>query len=105
MVALGNGVISKAEILAALSDPELPQDEDLQLLRAEITLRVDANRWHIAHVDQDRELAMVSDGRYAGSTPIGAKPHWSWECPTCGSYGPWNGARCMTCGQMSDPYD
>lgn len=105
MVAMEEGVISKAEILAALSDPELPQDEDVQLLRKEISLRVDPERWHIAHLDEERGLAMVSDGRYAGSTPIGPDPHISWECPHCGSYGPWNGARCMACGHFSDPYD
>jgi hypothetical protein len=105
MVAVEKGDISKNEILAALSDPDLPQDEDVQLMRKEITLRLDSKRWHIVHLDEDRGLATVSDGHLGGSTPIGSKPHYSWECPHCGSYGPWNGARCMTCGHLSDPYD
>jgi predicted RNA-binding Zn-ribbon protein involved in translation (DUF1610 family) len=105
MVALQSGKLEKAEILAALSDPELPQDEDLQILRKEVKLRVNPNRWHVVHLDEDRSLAMVSDGRLAGHTPINADPHYSWECPYCGSYGPWNGARCLNCGHLSDPYD
>jgi len=105
MVALEKGEINKEEILAALSDPDLPQDEDVQLLRKEINLRVDPKRWHIVHLDKERELATVSDGRLGGSTPVGPQAHHSWECPHCGSYGPWNGARCVTCGHLSDPYD
>jgi 5-methylcytosine-specific restriction endonuclease McrA len=32
--------------------------------------------------------------------------HWgnpAFQCPVCSSYGPWSGARCLNCGQMSDP--
>jgi hypothetical protein len=105
MVAMEEGKLTKDEILAGLSDPALPQDEDVQLMRKEVTLRLDPKRWHIVHLDDDRELAMVSDGHTGGSTPIGPAPHHSWECPHCGSYGPWNGARCMTCLHLSDPYD
>jgi hypothetical protein len=105
MVAIEGDTISKEEILSALAAPELPDDEDIQVLRDEINLRVNPNQWHIVQLDEDRELAMVSDGRLAGSTPIGQNPHHSWECPFCGSYGPWNGARCLSCGHLSDPYD
>lgn len=50
-------------------------------------------------------IATVTDGRRAGIAPVGPNPHHSWECPTCGNYGPWNGVICMSCGRMSDPWD
>lgn len=50
-------------------------------------------------------LATVTDGKRVGITPTAPNPHHSWQCPTCGNFGPWNGVICMSCGRMSDPWD
>lgn len=97
--------LQKVEILTALADPELPQDEDIQVLRHEIKLCVDQKRWHIVSMDDSRELAFVSDGRMGGQTPTNPNPHISWVCPTCGNNGPWNGVQCLSCGRVSDGWD
>jgi hypothetical protein len=105
MVAVEGNVISKEDILSALADPGLPEDEDVQVLRMEVLFRIDPKRWHVMSLDNTRGLAMVTDGRFAGNTPVNDNPHISWMCPHCGSYGPWNGIRCLTCGHLSDPWD
>ena len=105
MVAVEGNVITKEDILSALADPDLPEDEDVQVLKKEVHFRLDPERWHIVSLDETRGLAMVTDGRLGGQTPINDDPHISWSCPHCGGYGPWNGIRCLTCGQMSDPWD
>jgi hypothetical protein len=103
MVALEEDDIKKEDILNLFADPELPQDEDVQVLRREIHLRVDPNRWHVASLNND--IAVVTDGKRGGITPVGTDTHWSWECPHCGSFGPWNGAICLTCMRRSMPDD
>ena len=50
----------------------------------------------IAHV--------VRDGRF-GYTYVGNGSGSGFICPHCGRLGPWNGARCLTCGMLSDPED
>lgn len=49
------------------------------------------------------ELKFEQGAYGIGWVPPGDNPHFSFECPHCGSLGPWNGARCMTCGQVSEP--
>lgn len=100
MTELETGTISKKEIVAALADADLQSDEDIQILAHEYTLLVDQQRWKVIRAWND--LATVTDGRFAGVTPTCEKPDISWMCPSCGSYGPWNGAMCMSCGQRSD---
>lgn len=99
MSALESGVISKKEIVAALADSDLQSDEDIHILAKEYNLRVDQNRWKV--IGTRNGLATVTDGKYGGLTPTIDQPDISWMC-SCGSYGPWNGARCLTCGQLSD---
>jgi hypothetical protein len=84
---------------------KLPQDEDIQILEREVHLRIDPQRWRILKMDADRELAMVSDGKTGGITPVGQNPHISWWYPNCWYYGPWNGIYCLNCGCRSDPTD
>jgi 5-methylcytosine-specific restriction endonuclease McrA len=100
MAAIETGLISKEEITAALADSELQSDEDIQILAEEYNLRVDPNRWKV--IREQNGLVTVTDGRWAGITPICEKPDPSWICPTCNFHGPWNGIRCMSCGQISD---
>jgi hypothetical protein len=78
---------------------------DARILWKEVNLRVNPQKWDIVSIDKEKELAMVSSGNQAGYTPIGPNPDYSWECPACGSYGPWNGSRCLNCGRLSDPND
>ncbi len=49
----------------------------------------------------DGDMALVKNGNIFGMTPI-RNHHHSFCCPTCGSYGPWNGVMCLTCGHKSD---
>lgn len=45
----------------------------------------------------------VIHGRYGpGYAPLSPNPDGSFYCGHCGSLGPWNGARCMSCGYLDD---
>lgn len=45
----------------------------------------------------------IVEGRYGvGSVPTTDQPHSSFYCGHCGSLGPWNGVRCMSCGHLDD---
>lgn len=103
LAAVEANALSREEVLAAMADPELFESEEARLIVRELALHVDPKRWQVIHRNAD--LATVSDGRVASITPTSNAPDRSWECPNCGSYGPWNGVRCMTCGMMSDPWD
>lgn len=47
--------------------------------------------------------AMATDGRRGGFVPMSDHPNLSsYQCPSCGNYGPWNGAQCQSCGNKSD---
>ncbi len=97
MTAVENGQIKKEDILNLF--PRNPK-----LLEIEEQLMVDGGRWHVVGFEGD--LATVTDGRLVGRTPMsGGKDVLSWLCPSCGSYGPWNGLRCLACGRMSDYYN
>lgn len=91
--------ISKEDLMAIFS----ANDAEEEKLAAELEKYIKrvSDRWKIVSVSVN-EMATVSDGRMGGITPVGKDVHHSWECPYCGSYGPWNGARCMNCGHMSD---
>jgi hypothetical protein len=54
--------------------------------------------WTLVDVLSDR-VATVTDGERAGYTGTNI----SFMCGNCGSYGPWNGVICLTCGQRSEP--
>lgn len=59
--------------------------------------------WRITKTDGD--IAYVTDGHWGGYTYIGKGSDTGFRCPHCGSLGPWNGIRCLNCGQVSDPSD
>ena len=56
--------------------------------------------WNVVDVDTTLGEAVVSDGQRSGIVPTSAVDKSKYFCPTCGNYGPWNGARCMICGRM-----
>jgi len=103
LVAVEANALTREEILAAMADPELVENDDARAVVEELALHIDKNRWQVIHRNGD--FATVSDGSFGGITPTSRVPDRSWECPHCGSYGPWNGVRCMSCGMMSDPWD
>lgn len=91
--------VTKEEIVAMFSETE---DEAIEVAEIvdEIVSRL-SPRWQI--VSSNGVLGLASDGRMYGETWVGKEePHISWRCPTCGSIGPWSGARCMNCGHFSD---
>jgi 5-methylcytosine-specific restriction endonuclease McrA len=90
--------ITKEDLIAIFSDSD-DQEHKLADELEKLILRVDPS-WQIVSVDND--MATVTDGRVAGRTPVGNDVHPSWGCPNCGAYGPWSGARCLTCGMLSD---
>lgn len=102
LVELENNNVSKEELLELLGETNEVQ-EIKEVSDKEIHIRV-SDRWKVLKFESD-SLALVSDGRMTGITPTVNDPHISWMCPTCGSYGPWNGVMCMSCGMKSDPYD
>jgi hypothetical protein len=71
-----------------------------QRLHRAVTYLADQDRWEIVS-DLGDDVVMVSDGTRAGRTG----KHWSWECPHCGSYGPWNGNICLNCGRLDPGFD
>lgn len=54
--------------------------------------------WTLVQALSDR-VARVTDGERMGYTGTDI----SFMCGNCGSYGPWNGVICLTCGQRSGP--
>lgn len=100
-----SGTITREELLAKLDElkKEEEQDQDYNLLQSEIHYHINTDRWREITVRGD--IATVSDGRTGGITPLNLQPHHTWQCPHCFSYGPWNGARCLNCGFLSDPSD
>lgn len=56
-------------------------------------------------IERTGNIEVVSTSRGVGVRSAAQVPHASWLCPTCGSNGPWNGVRCVSCGQISDPAD
>lgn len=45
---------------------------------------------------------IVQTPRGIGYVPTASNPHSSFYCGHCGSLGPWNGARCVSCGMLDD---
>ena len=90
--------ITKEDLLAIFSDDDI-QEQELSERLEELIIRVHPS-WQVVSVNN--EMATVTNGRVAGRTPVGKNVHPSWACPNCGAYGPWSGARCLSCGMLSD---
>jgi hypothetical protein len=56
------------------------------------------DRWKLVH-SSSPAVAVVSDGTRTGVTGT----HITYMCSRCGSYGPWDGIRCITCGNKEAP--
>lgn len=82
------------------------QKQDDKLIRLEQTqinsLFTYKSNWMVLNVRGN--IADVTDGKgrfgYTVLDESIADP--SYRCAFCGNFGPWNGTRCLSCGQMSD---
>jgi 5-methylcytosine-specific restriction endonuclease McrA len=53
----------------------------------------------ILHEREGYRIVQTNYGA-AGHMPSQATAHLSSTCPNCGNYGPWSGARCLSCGHL-----
>jgi hypothetical protein len=61
-------------------------------------------RWRvISRVGKSMAFVGAPYGR--GYVYLGLNRNSEFRCGSCGAYGPWEGARCGTCGMLSDPGD
>ncbi|MFA5517431.1 MAG: PIN domain-containing protein [Desulfuromonadales bacterium] len=95
----GNLIAIEESLGGALRRAELAVPDSVREVEEAIRagLHVDPNRWHLLSTRGD--IGIVTDGRFTGATPL--NDHDRMRCPICGAPGPWNGARCLTCGNMS----
>lgn len=80
--------------------------EDIKVLLADASAKnlkqlLIANRW--VQMSRNGSMEIVTDGNRIGTSPVGNGYDPSWECGFCRNPGPWSGARCLSCGNMSDP--
>lgn len=81
---------------------KVPSDEIVKIEEQQIEdLRLINGRWKVLSVDGN--IATVTDGRLHGYTVLDTHlANYSFICPHCRNFGPWNGSRCLTCGHLSD---
>jgi hypothetical protein len=84
-------------VAAVASEVRHATGEIITRVHPAVRYLADANRWEVLH-DLGPDVVLVDDGQYIGQ----AGTHRSWECPICGSHGPWSGNRCLNCGRL-DP--
>lgn len=106
--ALKSGIIDKKELNTLLLEEDVEdfnnqsEKEIDRLIKLGIIRLADRDRWKFVSKVSDDQI-MVSDGVRGGIIPSSYPPHFSWLCPTCLSFGPWNGNRCESCGHFSTP--
>lgn len=61
--------------------------------------------WTVTDIDSRNHSLFVTNGKIGGSVPYDEEPDRSWFCGVCHQYGPWNGNRCLTCGNLQSIYD
>lgn len=97
-------ISSALKILGKTLSPDLQAQEEEAFPVDSIHIPGD---WQISRIENGVAHVALRDHSRFGITPVGPtdKIDFSWLCPHCMSYGPWNGSRCMTCGRLSDPND
>lgn len=88
-----------ASATPAKTSIQLTKDLKLIVAGSPAARLIDAG-WKVGHVSGD--IAHVHNDSIGGVTPNTAHPHPSWECSRCGSYGPWDGIICRTCGNREE---
>lgn len=112
--ALSAGSLSKEDIQELIdSPPQVPivsagssvtiqLSENIELIVPNSPAAwIESQGWKIHRVSGN--IAYVHDGVVGGVVPNVAKPHPSWQCSQCGSYGPWDGIICRNCGNREEP--
>lgn len=61
--------------------------------------------WAVIDMDSKDHSLLVKNGTLAGRVPYDKEPDRSWLCDRCHEYGPWNGNRCLNCGNLQAPYE
>jgi 5-methylcytosine-specific restriction endonuclease McrA len=92
--------LSARQIDVSVLEPLFSQyvrEAGLEQKEAPLELRVDPS-WKV--VCNAGTYRIVSTQWGAGYVPNGESVDTSFYCGNCGSLGPWNGARCMTCGHL-----
>lgn len=90
----------------AVDEGHLRANDLMELASKALTLEVGqrlhvTDDWRVVSIDRDGIATVVCGARW-GQTPLG--PHdLNWICSRCQSPGPWNGNRCMTCGNFEAP--
>jgi hypothetical protein len=79
-------------------------DPVVQDVIGEINYILNPDKWKVAE-KKANGFVVLSNGAMGGITNLNPDADISWSCPSCGSRGPWSGARCLTCGRLSDPGD
>lgn len=57
---------------------------------------------YLTVVSENSHIRIVKGIYGIGYQTKAENPHTSFYCGHCGSHGPWNGARCMSCGMLDD---
>jgi hypothetical protein len=52
-------------------------------------------------ISNDGDITIVRGPYGVGGRPSMLDPHPSFDCPNCGSFAAWEGARCVRCGMLS----
>ena len=94
------------QIDEAVGEGQLGANDLLESASKALTLEVGerlnvSGDWRVVDVDS-AGIATVVRGAHRGRTPLGAHDS-SWTCSRCYSAGPWNGNRCMSCGNFEAP--
>ncbi len=90
----------------ALAEGHFSANDLMDLASKALTLEVGerlhvTEDWRVVSFDSDG-IAIVVCGRRSGQTPLGPH-HPDWICSRCLLPGPWNGNRCLTCGNFEAP--
>ncbi|MCS3445016.1 MULTISPECIES: hypothetical protein [Bradyrhizobium] len=111
--ALAERIVTNQAISKALNTIEMAFDQwqlDLADLRPLIELYEEHQRraqirefrvmpqFTILHEREEYRIVQTNYG--VGHMPSQATAHLSTPCPNCGNYGPWSGARCLSCGHL-----
>jgi hypothetical protein len=96
IVEVSTKITTAIEMVGQKPSTQLVEIEDRQIEELGII-----GKWSV--VSTNGNIAIVTDGSQTGAMPIDTnRVHPSFQCGHCGSWGPWNGARCMTCGMLDD---
>lgn len=98
---LENGNISENDIVKLVESTSIYYVDKPELDENELTHLPEG--WKIMSVNKQLGKIRVINGLIAGDIPIEIEPDYSWWCPTCHNFGPWDGNKCVICGHYNEP--